>query len=170
MTRGSGTFSARHWSRSGLALEGYFSFTLELLHRLELTIDQIQWDERRSSSGVRQWHWRSTLDDYTFDIGGVYKIPDNGLTRHQTLSLPFVTFARLDEATTFRLYGYMAESSQATWRIDDLRLQGDASALPEPLGIHATIALLVLFSILKRNRVLQSNLETTSTFQDETSV
>ena len=33
---------------------------------------------------------------------------------------------------TFRLYGYMAESSQGTWRIDDLRLEGTVSAVPEP--------------------------------------
>ena len=39
----------------------------------------------------------------------------------------------------------MAESSQGTWRIDDLRLEGTVSAVPEPSGIHATIALLVLF-------------------------
>ena len=50
---GSGTFSARQWSRSGLDMEDYFSFTLEPLPGFEVTIDQIQWNERRSSSGVR---------------------------------------------------------------------------------------------------------------------
>jgi len=70
----------------------------------------------------------------------------------------------------FSVFMDMAESSQGTSRIDDLRLKGTVSAVPEPLGIHATIALLVLFSILKRNRALQSNLGTTSTFKDEISV
>ena len=167
---GSGTFSARQWSGSGVDLEDYFSFTLAPLPVFELTIDQIQWNERRSSNGVREWLWRCSLDDFTLNIGGVHTIPDNNLTRHQTLSLPSDTFARLDEAITFRLYGYMSESSLGTWRIDDLRLEGTVSAVPEPLGIHGTIALLVLFSILKRNRALQSNLGTTSTFQDEISV
>ena len=151
-------------------MEDYFSFTLEPLPGFEVTIDQIQWNERRSSSGIRQWLWRCSLDDYAADIGGIHTIPDNDLTRHQTLPLPSDTFTRLDEAITFRLYGYMAESSQGTWRIDDLRLEGTVSAVPEPLGNHATIALLDLFSILKRNRALQSNLGTTSTFQDEISV
>ncbi len=36
---GSATFSARQWSRSGVDLEDYFSFTLAALPSFELTID-----------------------------------------------------------------------------------------------------------------------------------
>ena len=38
---GSGTFSARQWSGSGVDLEEYFSFTLAPLPVFKLTIDQI---------------------------------------------------------------------------------------------------------------------------------
>lgn len=103
---GSGAFSARQWSGSGVDLEHYFSFTLAPLPVFETTIDQIQWNERRSSSGVKKWLWPCSLDDYTLNIGGVHMIPDNDLTRHQTLSFPSDTFPRLDEAIIFRLYGY----------------------------------------------------------------
>ena len=152
----------------GLDMEDYFSFTLEPLPGFEVTIDQIQWNERRSSSGVREWLWRCSLDDYTLNIGGAY---DSGQRFDPSSDVATAVgyIYKVDEAITFRLYGYMAESSQGTWRIDDLRLEGTVSAVPEPSGIHATIALLVLFSILKRNRARQSDLETTSTFQDEMS-
>ena len=152
LTRGSGltpTASADTFSSSGFTLAGapdandYYAFTLAPDDGYQMSLSGLELDERRSSTGIRQWSVRSSLDGFGADLG-LFTVPDDTATRvNQATSLGFA-FQELASPVEFRIYGFGAEGASGTWRIDNLEMMGSVSPIPEP----GTCALMFGFGLV----------------------
>jgi len=142
ITRGNGlgvssasnAFSARSWSTGDLDGNDFFGFSISPDAGFQLSLSAFEIDERRSGSGIREWTVRTSLDGFTSDLSlGPFSVPDNTNTRlDQRLVFDGVTYSGITEELGFRIYGYDAESSAGTWRIDNVELFGELTAVPEP--------------------------------------
>jgi hypothetical protein len=65
---------------------------------------------------------RSSLDGFTADVAS-FTVPDDDLIRRQTITLPSA-FQDLDAPVELRLYGFAAEASGGTWRLDNIDIAG----------------------------------------------
>lgn len=146
---GSGTFSSRSWStNNAVDLTDYYRFSITPSNGFQLNLTSLELDERRSGTGIRQWSVRSNLDDFASDLSpSPFSVPDNTATRtERRIPLSGANFSRLRSEVEFRIYGYQAERSTGTWRIDNVKLAGQIALVPEPDGwlIGTSMALLSL--------------------------
>jgi hypothetical protein len=147
-TASAGTYSASGWNTAGRDQTDYFSFAITPYAGLSLTLTQLTLDERRSSTGIRDWCVRSSVDGFAHDLG-YFHVPDDSLTRLNQTTWLGSELAHLQETVEFRIYGYSSESSAGTWRIDNVELYGSVTPVPEPsasalmagLGLIAWVAL-----------------------------
>jgi len=125
---GANTFAATGWSTMALDATDYFTFSVQPATGFQARLDSIVLDERRSSSGIRNWAVRSSLDNFATDLITV-SVPDDDMTRtNRKVALP-ATFAALTAPVEFRIYGYNAETAAGSWRIDNVRTYGLISDL-----------------------------------------
>ncbi len=146
---GSGDFSARSWStNSTIDLTDYYRFSIAPNDGYQLNLTSLELDERRSGTGIRQWSVRSNLDNFASDLSpSPFSVPDNTATRtEQSIPLSSASFSQLRAEVEFRIYGYQAERSTGTWRIDNVKLSGQIALVPEPNSgwIGMSMALLAL--------------------------
>lgn len=134
LSSGANAFSARSWSTGGLDENDYFGFSLSPDVGYQLSLTRFEIDERRSGSGIGFWTVRTSLDGFTSDLSpGPISVPDNTSTRSdQSLFFNGEMYSGITGGVDFRIYGYEAEGSAGTWRIDNLELFGEISAVPEP--------------------------------------
>lgn len=148
MVRGSGitagtnanTFSASGWTTNAtIDLDDYYQFTITPNANVTLSLSSLTLSERRSLTGIRKWEVRSSVDGYTSTLGTIFSVPDDDLTRdNQIINLPATTsFTASTSAITFRIYGYEAEGSSGTWRIDNVKLFGTVTL---PVSLTSFIA------------------------------
>lgn len=131
----SGTFSANSWSTGGLDVNEYFAFSLTPNPGFKFSLTELQVDERRSGTGIRDWSLRSSLDAFAADIGTAFSVPDNTSTRSdQTIDLSGGLFDDLTNTIEFRFFGFNAESGSGTWRLDNVELFGTITPVPEISG------------------------------------
>lgn len=130
----SNAFSAKSWSTGALDEDDYFDFSVVPEIGYQLSLSHFELDERRSGSGIGHWTVRTSLDSFASDLSpGPITVPDNTSTRFdQRLIFDGVTFSGVTEELVFRIYGYDAESAVGTWRIDNVELFGELTAVPEP--------------------------------------
>lgn len=137
MSRGAGVtpgtaanaFSASGWSTATLDTSDYYNFDITANGPDLLTLTNLNFSERRSSTGIRDISIRTSLDSFTSDIFTT-NVPDNDQFRAHSVALDG-SFASIS-SVTFRIYGYTAESSSGTWRIDDVALFGYTGELGAP--------------------------------------
>jgi len=120
-----GCFSAKGWSTGGIDLSKYYFFKIHPDASYRLNLSRIELDEDRTSTGIRHWSIRSSIDNFSTDLLSV-PIPDNTSTRkNQVLDLSNnLAFQNLNSEVEFRIYGYEAESSAGRWYIDNLKIYG----------------------------------------------
>jgi hypothetical protein len=151
ITRGSGlgvssganAFSAKSWSTGVLDGNDYFGFSLSPDVGYQLSLSVFEIDERRSGLGIGEWTVRTSLDGFTSDLSpGPISVPDNTNIRSgQRLDFDEATYSGITEGLDFRIYGYEAEGSAGTWRIDNLELFGEITAVPEPASWLAGVGM-----------------------------
>lgn len=143
MTRGGGlnpsnnanTFSATGWTTNPNRDDAdFFSFSITPDAGQMMSLTSMELDERRSGTGVRQWSVFSSLDGYSAALAN-FAVPDDTNTRTgQTIGLDG-SFSGLAGAVEFRIYGFEAEASGGTWRIDNVKLFGllapQSTAVPD---------------------------------------
>ena len=126
VTRGAGvtastagnSISASGWTTSASPdITDYYEFSITADSSTTLDIDTISFAERRSSTGIRTWSVRSSLDNYATDIVNPTTVPDDTFSRDQTVTLTAAFNAINNTTVTFRIYGYTAEAAAGTWRI-----------------------------------------------------
>lgn len=140
MTRGSGltaseatgAFGASRWTTATTRdANDYFSFTITPQSGYALTLTHVELDERRSLTGIREWAIYSSLDNFTTALGTFLVSDDENWRSDQGVDLDS-PFQSLTSALEFRFYGYNAEGTLGTWRIDNVELYGGISPVPEP--------------------------------------
>jgi len=142
-----GAFSSSGWTLGSiLDVNDYYTFSVSPDFGFGLTLTQLILDERRSSTGIRGWSVRSSLDSFASDLA-TFSVNDDELIRSgQTINLSTLP-ANLTSLVEFRIYGYSAESSGGTWRIDNVKLEGTVQSLASVPDTGAT-ALLLLAPVL----------------------
>ncbi len=145
-------FMASQWSTNSLDSSKYFEFSLSAEKMAGIPFayfDSLQLDFalRRSSTGPRQFQWRSSLDAFAAPItsfgslnpsinlaGGVLTVPDTTSTETfggNVFSLSGLSPLNLTNIT-LRLYGYTAESAFGQAGLDTpLGFSGNV-VVPEP--------------------------------------
>ncbi|GAB4340447.1 MAG: hypothetical protein OHK0038_19940 [Flammeovirgaceae bacterium] len=119
--------SSNFTTSTSLDATDYFEFTLTPNSGYEIDFTSFTFDERRSGTGVRAWAVRSSVDSYASDISSG-TIPDNTNFRNQSVDLSGASYQNITTAITFRIYGYNAEASGGTWRIDNLTVNGTVNS------------------------------------------
>ena len=119
-------FSASAWTTGAVIdLDDFYSVTVAPAAGTAMNLLALQLDERRSATGIRSWSVRSSLDGFASDIA-VIAVPDDTLFRTQSIPLP-ATFRGLAMAVEFRIFGFQAEASGGTWRVDNVALIGEVA-------------------------------------------
>ena len=132
-TTGSDTFTG------SVDLTKYIGFTLAADAGYSFDITSISFGLGRSAAGVRQWQWRSSVDNYAAALtdysnlqtgltntSGVLTNTDTNGSWTAKLNLSGSSFQALTNVT-FRLYGYNSESTTGT-----AGLQGPLTFVPAP--------------------------------------
>ncbi|HEY0993707.1 MAG TPA: DUF4215 domain-containing protein [Kofleriaceae bacterium] len=131
MSRGTGltpsiaidAFSASAWTTASTRdPDDFYSFTVAPSAGHSMNLRALQLDERRSSTGIRRWSVRSSLDGFATDLAA-FNVPDNTATRTETAQLP-AQFHGVTTPIEFRIFGFKAEAAGGTWRIDNVELIG----------------------------------------------
>ena len=162
MSRGSGltasssagTFSSSAWTTgSSPEVSDYYSFSITPIDGTLLTLSSLTLDERRSSTGIRDWSVRSSLDNFAADLSH-FTVPDDANTRIDQATQLGSSFQSILAGLEFRIYGYNAESGAGTWRIDNVKLSGSYSfsAVPEPQEYALVVgAGLFAFAVVRKS-------------------
>jgi cysteine-rich repeat protein len=104
----------------------HYAFTVTPTAGATMTILGIELDERRSLSGPLFWSLRSSLDGFATDLA-MFVLPDDDLYRRDQLVPLGAAFANLAAPVEFRIYGWDAQGSLGTWRLDNVEILGFAT-------------------------------------------
>ena len=123
ITRGTGvtasaasnTMSSNNWTTGTIDLNDYYELTLTPLGGYALDLDNLNFRERRSNTGIRNFEVRTSLDGYSASYFST-AVPDDNLERNQTFTFP-AAFSSITSAITIRIYGYNAEAATGTWQL-----------------------------------------------------
>ena len=131
---GSGAYGSGWPVAASPSTTNYFEVTLAPQAGYGLSISQIDYSERRSSTGIREFQVRISTNNFSsYTVLATNAVPDNDSER--TYSMTDLGLL-VQEGHTFRLrfYGYLAEGSGGTWRINDnsLKIVGSAVSMSGP--------------------------------------
>lgn len=127
----------------------YYQLTISPKTNFTLSIDSITFTVQRSTTGMRQYAVRSSLDNYTSNLpasidpqnpnlqvvsGNIFQIVDGASSTPPTLpnagsKITLAGFNNLSAPVTFRFYGWNAEASGGTFSIDDVKFSGAANPI-----------------------------------------
>lgn len=119
---GANAFNSVGWTQATAAdTAQYYAFSLTAAAGTTLNLDSLGVSERRSATGIQHWEVRSSLDGFATALFDT-PVPDSVSFRKWSIPLP----AAFDALTTveFRFYGYSAEGTSGTWRLDNVYLMG----------------------------------------------
>lgn len=135
----SGAF-ANGWSTGAIDTGKYFEITVTPNAGFQINITDINFGERRSGSGIRDYQVRWSIDNFASDNTiATVNVPDN--TAERTGDISGLDIDVEDGQTLkIRWYGYNAELSGGTWRINNgtLNLVGSVSASSPVVGFDSS--------------------------------
>lgn len=123
---------AGSWSESGFDATDYFQISLTAPAGQEFTISDINFGERRSGQGIRDYQvqWSKNADFSGATTLVTRAVPDDDTERNGDISGLNIN---VDSGETIyvRWFGYNAEASTGTWRINDdtLSVEGTVNAV-----------------------------------------
>jgi hypothetical protein len=148
-------FMASGWSTNSISTNQFFEFSLRVQKIDPIPVAffdalQVNFALRRSTTGPRQFQWRSSLDDFTAPLtnftslnpainlaGGVLTLPDTSSTEtfgNNHLSLTGLSLYGAN-SMSLRLYAFQAESTLGQAGLDTpLGFEADV-VVPEPTTI-----------------------------------
>jgi PKD repeat protein len=106
-----------HWGSTTIDTNCYFDISIAPAGQYRLHITDLNFSERRSSTGIREYVVRSSLDNFSTYTGlADVTVPDNPDTRVGSLTGLTLT-VEPGQTLHFRWYGFLTEASAGTWRI-----------------------------------------------------
>lgn len=129
---GGGSFSGVNFTLdSQIDTSDYYDFGIAANPTFFLSLDSIVLGERRSNTGIRKFSVRSSQDNFASDLQ-VFDVPDSANFRYSQKVTLGDSFKNIAGGTSihFRYFGYQAESSAGTWRMDSIRVYGQITASP----------------------------------------
>jgi len=129
ITFGSKGGYANSWT-TGASVEAtdYFEVTIAPESGFDLVISEIEYSERRSGTGIREFQVRSSIDDFgSYTVLATETVPDNDSERSYSITDLNITVLA-GEVFRLRFYGYLAEGGTGNWRFNDgtLKIMGVA--------------------------------------------
>ncbi|MDR2206558.1 MAG: right-handed parallel beta-helix repeat-containing protein, partial [Flavobacteriaceae bacterium] len=139
-TNGSNTFT-------GVLNTGeYYQVTITPATGYTVDLNSITFTMQRSGTGIRQYMVRSSIDGYTANLSAsinpanadlsvvatnIFQVADASTSAENgsTITLGGASFTGLTSAVTFRFYALNAEAATGTFGIDNVVINGSASAL-----------------------------------------
>jgi hypothetical protein len=136
----SGVFNNSAWNQSAtIDLNEYNQFSISSSTCNKLKLDRIAFHHRASSTGgTPTWIIRSSLDNYSSNIGSGLSGNNGGVIIDDTVYLG-TTFHDLSNVS-FRFYLIGMGTATATWRMDNVSLFGNIIAITTPILQSATIS------------------------------
>lgn len=127
---GGDSYSANSWSTGALNTNDYIEFCVSANAGWEMELTDLEFDERRSGSGVRDLEVYYSLDN--FATAGTF-VGSEGVADNTGWSGQEFGFT-ISGATQvcFRVYGYNAEQSGGTWRFDNVVISGALTQMATP--------------------------------------
>jgi|GEM_PF-1707525 len=163
----SGGYASGWTVNPSLDATDYFEVTVAPQAGYGLSISEILYSERRSGTGIREFQVRISTNNFaTYAVLATNAVPDNDSERSYSMSNLGIT---VGEGQTFRLrfYGYLAEGTTGTWRINDntLKINGAAVSLTGPptigfvpgsgVQVHVSNTLQVAVSVLPSGSIVR---------------
>lgn len=163
LTRGSGlststtpnSMNSSGWTTSLFDANDYYQISITVAPGFQMDLASVDFAERRSGTGIRNFQIRSSLDSFGAIIGSAVGVPDDTDVRDQSLPLGSA-FDTVTGTVTFRVFGTDAEGAAGTWRLQNngttggLTIQGTVTAIPEPTA--ALLGGLGMLALLRRRR------------------
>jgi hypothetical protein len=136
----SGVFNNSAWNQSAtIDLNEYNQFSISSSTCNKLKLDRIAFHHRASSTGgTPTWVIRSSLDNYSSNIGSGLSGNNGGVIIDDTVYLG-TSFHDLSNVS-FRFYLIGMGTATATWRMDNVSLFGNVIAITTPILQSATIS------------------------------
>ncbi len=133
-----GVFNNSAWNQSAtIDLNEYNQFSVSSSSCNKLKLDRIAFHHRVSSTGgTPTWVIRSSLDNFTSNIGSGLSGSSSLLDDTVSLGTAFQDLSNV----SFRFYIIGMGSSSATWRLDNVSLFGNVIAITTPILQSATIS------------------------------
>lgn len=164
---GASSINSAGFSIGALYLADFYGFTVTPAAGTRLDLNTLAFTSRRSSTGVRAFNVRSSLDDYAVDIFA-QSLPNTDVTRRDTFAFG-PAFDSVLVPLTLRIYGYQADADGGTWRLGvstginpnnlpaNLTLSGDvvSLAVATPLPPTALAFLAVALTAVIRRRAVR---------------
>ncbi len=153
-----------------LSTTAYFEVTLTPLNQIELQLDTISFIVQRSSTGIRNYAVRSSVDGFAANLpasispgnanlavgpGNEFQWALDSVTTAQTGSLvtPGLSHVGLTAPVTFRFYGWNAEGGAGTFSVDNVSFSGSTRMIPEPAASAILALSLGAWAIIRRRKL-----------------
>ncbi len=124
------SYSANSWSTGPLNANEYIEFCVSANPGWEMDLTDIEFDERRSNSGIRDFIVAYSFDNFASsgNTVAIENVPDNDSWRGHEIDLTISGATQV----CFRIYGYNAEGFTGTWRFDNVVISGSLTQLGLP--------------------------------------
>ncbi|HQW68288.1 MAG TPA: hypothetical protein PLH25_01370, partial [Flavobacterium sp.] len=162
------------WTTGGIDLTDYFEVTIAPNASYTMNVTQVNFSERRSGTGIRNYQVRWSVDNFTnFTTIATVAVPDDTSERSGNITGLNINVAE-GQVLKVRFYGYTSEAAGGTWRINDasLNIVGTVTPVgPVAPTVTTTAATSVTTAGATLNGTVDANNSTTNiTFEYGTTV
>ena len=198
----SGRFSFTGWPTGATAgsdvftgtisTDQYYEVTITPQVNIRLTLDSIDFTLQRSTTGIRQYSIRSSIDNFATNLpasivptnvalqvvsDNIFQVTEANTVATDGSKLTLTNISGITSSVTFRIYGFNARSGGGTFSIDNVSFSGSVASVEgspvltldtnaisfSPTNIN-TLSPAKTFTVLGKNLSAPVTISTTSPF------
>ncbi|WP_372757378.1 T9SS type A sorting domain-containing protein [Mariniflexile sp.] len=123
-------YNARNWNLTNIDSNDFYEFTLSPKSGYKINFSNFQYTYRHSASGPTNIAIKSSLDNFTNNIGAPTMDPAADVAISGNVSLASVDFQNITTPITFKIYAWGGSDTNGTFSINDFTFNGVVSAIP----------------------------------------